>query len=132
MSNNFFKEPHNIVWIILGLLALGVMIFFDYFKQYFIKIALIGVLFILFYIFDDLLFRKEGKGVKDFFSGDLYVKRWKAFPIFLLEIYVIYFLSTIIENWLESYLAADLIKWWYVLIWLGLMFAFYWYKACRD
>lgn len=132
MPIKFFKEPHNIVWIIFGLLALGVMVFFDYFKQYFIKIALIGILFILFYLFDDFLFRKEGKGVKDFFSGDLYVKRWKAFPIFLLEIYIIYFLSTVIENWLESYLAADLIKWWYVLIWIGLMFVFYWYKACRD
>lgn len=126
------KEPHNIVWIILGLLSLISILFFDYFKQYFIKIALIGILFILFYLFDDLLFRREGKGVKDIFSGNLYVKRWKAFPIFLLEIYIIYFLSTYIENWLSNYLAPEVIKWWYVLIWLGLMFTFYWYKVTRK
>ncbi|MBI2558215.1 hypothetical protein HYW20_02745 [Candidatus Woesearchaeota archaeon] len=130
--SDYLKDPHIVAWIILGLFVVVVLVFFDYFKQYFLKIALIGILFMLFYFFDDFIFKPVGKSAKDIFSGNLFVKRWKAFPIFLLEIYVIYFLSTYIENWLSIYLSADKIQWWYVLVWIAIMYGFYWFKASRE
>lgn len=126
------KEPHNVAWIILVLLIICVVVFFDLFRNSFLKISLIGILFILFYFFDDFLFQPIGNSVKSFCSGNLFVKRWKAFPIFLLEIYVIYFLSTLLETWLEIYLAPESLSRWYVLIWLGVMYTFYHYKGSRS
>ena len=133
MTKKFdLKSPHNVAWIILILMVLAVIIFFDYFRPYFIKIAFIGILFMLFFLFDDWIFKPVGRGVKDIFSGNLFVKRWKSFPIFLAEIYLIYFLSTLLENWLIKHLSPDKLQSWHVLIWVALMFGFYWYKASRD
>ncbi|MFH1358528.1 MAG: hypothetical protein ABIH37_01425 [archaeon] len=130
--SNKLKEPHNVAWLILLGLILGVVIFFDYFRDSFLKISLIGILFILFYFFDDVLFKPIGNSVKSICSGNLFVKRWKAFPIFLLEIYLIYFLSTLLEGWLETYLAPENLSRWYVLIWIGIMYLFYHYKGSRS
>ena len=129
---DFLKEPHTIAWIILGLIVFAVFIFFDYFKSYFLKIALIGLLFILFYYIDGLLFNPVAKRAKDIFSGNLFVKRWKAFPIFLLEIYLIYFLSSFLENQLNLYLSPEKLSHWYVLIWIGIMYLFYYFKGSGD
>jgi len=130
--SDYLKDPHIVAWLILVLMSLGIMIFFDFFKQYFLKIAFIGILFIIFFVFDDFIFKTVGKSVKDIFSGNLFVKRWKAFPIFLAEIYIIYLISELLQNWLTQYLAPEVLKWWYVLIWMAIMFAFYWYKASRN
>jgi hypothetical protein len=126
------KEPHMVAWIILIVMILATLIFFNFFKQYFLKIALIGLLFILFYFFDGLLFKPVANRTKDIFSGNLFVKRWKAFPIFLAELYLIYFLSSLLENWLSNYLSPQNIQWWYVLVWLGVMYGFYYFKASKD
>lgn len=128
----YLKDPHIVAWLILFIFVAVVLIFFDYFKPYFVKIALIGILFLLFYFFDDLLFKAVGNSVKDLFSQQLFVKRWKAFPIFLVEIYIIYFLSNLIENWLNNYLLEDKLSRWYVIIWILIMFSFYWFKGSRE
>jgi hypothetical protein len=86
----------------------------------------------IFFLFDDWIFKPVGKSVKDVFSGNLFVKRWKAFPIFLAEIYLIYFLSTLLENWLTQQISPDKLQSWQVLVWVAIMFGFYWYKASRD
>lgn len=130
--SNHLKDPHIIAWVILGILVIATFIFFDIIKSVFLKIALIGFLFIIFYFIDGLIFKPVGKSTKDVFSGNLFVKRWKAFPIFLLEIYIIYFLSNYIEGQLNDYLSPDKIQWWYILIWIGIMYAFYWFKASRE
>ena len=130
--SDYLRDPHVVVWLILIGMIAAVLFFFDLFKQYFLKIALIGILFVLFYVFDDFIFKPVGKSTKNIFSGNLFVKRWKAFPIFLAEIYLIYFLSNVIEGWLDNYLSPENIQWWYVIIWVGLMYAFYWYKGSRD
>lgn len=126
------KEPHIVSWIILIVIILATLIFFNFFKQYFLKIALIGVLFILFYFFDTLLFKTVAGRATDIFSGSKFVKRWKAFPIFLVEVYIIYFLSSVLENLLSNYLSVENIKWWYVLIWLLIMYGFYYFKISKD
>ena len=126
------KDPHVIAWIILALFVVLAWFFFDYFKQYFLKIALIGILFVLFYFFDGFLFSTINKQTKDVFSGNLFVKRWKAFPIFLVEIYIIYFLASVIETWLGEYLSPEKMQWWYVLVFIVLMYIFYYFKASRE
>ncbi len=130
--SNKLKEPHIVAWIILIIMIIATLIFFNFFKQYFLKIALIGILFILFYFFDTFLFKTVAGRATDIFSGNKFVKRWKAFPIFLVELYLIYFLSSILENWLDNYLSPENIKWWYVLIWLAIMYGFYYLKISKD
>jgi hypothetical protein len=131
MKTNWL-EPHNVSWIVLALLVVVSWIFFASIKPYFIEVASIGVLFVVFYIVDDIIFRPVGNSTKDIFSGNLFVKRWKAFPIFLIEIYVIYFASNYLQEAFGEYLQPDKIQWWYMLVWLAFMYAFYYLKASRD
>jgi len=126
------KDPHIISWIIFVIIVLLAIILFKYIKPYFLKIALVGLLFILFHFADSIMFSVVGKNVKSFLSNGKFVKRWLAFPIFLLEIVVIYFLAGGLENFLTRYLSLDALKWWMVLIWLGIMWLFYWYRGSKE
>jgi hypothetical protein len=119
-------------WFILVASVLVVFFFFDLFEEYFLGIAIIGLLFILFHILDDLLFSLIAKKTTSILSGNLLIRSLKAFPIFLFGIYLIFFLSSRLEHFLSDFLSEENLTWWYALIWIGIMYAFYYLKLSRD
>jgi hypothetical protein len=121
----FFHDPLNIAWVVLGVLVLFFTIFFNYFKQYFLKIALIGLFFIMFYWLDSKLYTPAKENVRNFFSGDPFAKKWKAFPVFLLEVYLVYLLSGIVQVLVQDYITPNVLRRWHVILWMAIMFLFY-------
>lgn len=121
-----------VFWFILFVSVTSVFLFFDFFEQYFLSIAIIGFIFILFHVLDDLLFKFIARKTTSILSGGLLSRSLKAFPVFLIGIYAIFFLSSRLEHFLSDFLSEGNLRWWYVLIWVGIMYLFYYFKLSRD
>ena len=126
------KDPHIVWWGILIVLIASAIIFFNYIKPYFIRIALIGILSMVFYWLDDMLFRRIGKKMRKHLAGNSCDRGWKAFPVFLFEIYIIYFLSSYLEILLGDYISPESIRWWHIWAWIGLMYSLYLLKEFGE
>jgi len=131
-KESFWKNAHNILGVLLLVSLVGMVLFFNYFRDFFLKLVVISFLYIMFYFLDPIIFKPVGNSVRTMFSNNKFVGRLSAFPVFLFGLYFFYWLSTVLENVLLVSLSPENLVWPYVILWIAIMFAFYWYKASRE
>lgn len=128
----FLRDPHTILWLgVIVLLLIATV--FGLFTDIIVDVMIISGLFVTFYFIDPLIFDVRGNSVVTLFSGHLYTKRWQAFPVFLLELFIFSWASNnIIEPLARGVLNDNIISPVPVFIWFAFIFGFYWFKASRK
>ncbi len=128
----FFSDPLNISWIVLGVLLIVFLVFFDYYRKHFLKTSLIGIFFMMFFWLDGVIFRPASERLRYFAKSDPFAKKWKMFPVFLVEVYLAYLVASLMYYWLGRHITPDMVHRWYVIPWLIVMFGFYWHKTRKE
>jgi hypothetical protein len=123
------KDMYAIIWIAM-IAALVGMTFFA--KLYVRDMMVISILFVLFWYLEPFLYGMHGKSITALLSRGHSVPRWKRFPIFFLEIILLYAIYSGLQSALESAFPAGSVNIVIVGLWLGFLFLLWVYKFSKE
>ena len=118
------KDIFAIIWIIFAA-ALALMTLF--FKVYLRDMIVISIMFILFWFLEPVMYGMHGRSITSLLSRGQTVPKWKRFPLFFLEIILLYIIYAALQTVIESTLPASAVNFILVLLWVGFLFLLWQY-----
>ena len=123
------KDVFAIMWIIF---IATLIIMTLYFKQYVKDMIVISLVFLIAWYMDDYVYCNHRTSITTFLSRGQRVPSWKRFPLFFLEIVVLYGVYIFLENALNYAFPAQAINFVLVLLWVGFLFLIWIYKFSKE
>jgi len=123
------KDVYAIIWIAL-IAALILMSVFG--KVYIRDMMVISILFVIFWYLEPWLYGMHGKSVTTLLSRGQRVPTWKRFPIFFLEILLLYAIYSGLQSALESAFPAGSVNIVIVAMWVGFLFLLWVYRFSKE
>lgn len=129
--NWFVQNPHRILWVVvfvvgaallLGMVPLGIT---AYIISATIVLAATNA-------FDKVIFSTAGNSVKTLFSGNRFASRLDGFPMFLMEILLIAYGGSLLNEWLEDTLTSNALPPLFLVGWMLSLIAYYWFVGSRE
>ncbi len=123
------KDTLAIIWVVF-IVTLTIMTL--YFKSYVKDMIVISLVFLIAWYLDDYIYCGHGKSITTFLCRGRRVPSWKRFPIFFLEIVVLYGGYVFLENVLDYAFPAQAINFVLVILWIGFLFLLWIYKFSKE